>query len=263
MALGNYANCLPVTLKYEGGWSDHPADPGGATMRGITLAVYRRYRPGATKWELRAISNNELETIYRDGYWKPIKGDDLPVGIDLATFDFGVNSGVSRASKYLQRAVGVDADGKIGNVTIAALRSANGKEVIQRLCGQRLSFVRALSTFKTFGKGWSRRIADVEARAVVMCLTAGSNVVTPAVATELKAEAVKAESKAIASNRQAASTGTAGTAAGGADAMIYGGPNWTLLGALAALCLVAIVVGVIRSRQHRERALAYLEAMAA
>lgn len=263
MALGNYANCLPVTLKYEGGYVDHPADPGGATNRGITLATYRRYRPGATKFDLRAISNHEVETIYRDGYWKPIKGDDLPVGVDLATFDFGVNSGVSRASKYLQRALGVDADGKIGNVTVAAARSANGKEVIQRLCGQRLSFVRSLRTFATFGKGWSRRIADVEAKAVVMFLTAGSNVITPTVAAELKTEAVKAEAQAQASNRHAASTGTAGTAAGGADAMIYGGPNWMLISALALCCLVVIVLAVIRSRQHRERAEAYLAALAA
>ena len=256
MALGNFTNCLPVTLKYEGGWSDHPRDPGGATMKGITLAVYRSFRPAASKADLRAISNNEVEMIYRAGYWSPIKGDDLPHGVDLATFDFGVNSGVSRAAKYLQRAVGVDADGKIGNVTIAAVRSANGREVIQRLCGMRLSFVRSLGTFATFGKGWSRRIADVEARAVAMFLSAGGDV-TPEVKSALKAEALTAQDQASASNRQAISTGTAGTAAGSVDAAISGGPNWLLIAALASAVLIAAVVFVMRSRHHRERAEAY------
>lgn len=257
MSLGNFTNCLPVTLKYEGGWSDHPRDPGGATMKGITLAVYRRYRPAASKADLRAISQTEVEMIYRAGYWSPIKGDDLPAGVDLAAFDFGVNSGVSRASKYLQRAVGVDADGKIGNVTIAAARSADGKEVIQRLCGQRLSFVRALSTFDAFGKGWSRRIADVEARAVTMFLTAGTGVVTPEIKTALMSEADDAQAQAQASNRKASSTVTGGTAAGGADAVINGGPDWLLIAALASAVLIAAIVFVIRARQHNERAEAY------
>lgn len=257
MALGNFANCLPVTLAFEGGYSDHARDPGGATMKGITLAVYRGYRPGAGKSDLRAISQTEVEMIYRNGYWSPIKGDDLPPGVDLATFDFGVNSGVSRASKYLQRALGVAADGKIGNVTVAAARSANGKEVIQRLCGQRLSFVRALSTFDAFGKGWSRRIANVEAKAVAMFLTAGTGDLTPDAKVSLKVEALVAQDQAQASNRQAVSTGTAGTAAGGIDTAIYGGPNWLLIAALAAAVVVAVAVFVIRSRHHRERAEAY------
>lgn len=256
MALGNFTNCLPVTLAYEGGWADHPRDPGGATMKGITLAVYRAYRPAATKADLRAISDIEVEMIYRNGYWKPIRGDDLPPGVDLATFDFGVNSGTSRAAKYLQRAVGVDADGKIGNVTIAAVRSANGREVIQRLCGMRLSFVRSLSIFDAFGKGWSRRIANVEAKAVAMFLAAGP-MTEPAVKSALKAEAASAQDQASASQQRAVNTGAAGGAAGGADAVISGGPNWMLIAALAVAVIAAVAVFVIRSRHHRERAEAY------
>lgn len=253
---GNFTNCLPVTLKYEGLWSDHEKDPGGATMRGVTLAVYRRYRPGATKAELRAISDIEVQAIYRDGYWNPIKGDDLPVGVDLATFDFGVNSGVSRATKYLQRAVGVTADGVIGTGTLRAVRSASGKEVIQRLCGSRLSFVQALSTFGTFGKGWSRRIADVEAKAVAMFLTAGA-VMTPAVKSELIDEAVAADVQATVENKRATGTAATGGAVGGADAVANGGPNWLLIAVLASVVIAALVVFMIRARQQKERAEAY------
>lgn len=254
--LGNYTNCLRVTLGYEGLWSDHKRDPGGATMKGITLAVYRRYRPNATKADLLAISDTEVEMIYRDGYWSPVRGDDLPAGIDLATFDFGVNSGVSRASKYLQRAVGVEADGKIGNVTLSAVRSASGKEVIQRLCGSRLSFVQGLGTFATFGKGWSRRIANVEAKAVAMALTAGA-VMTPAVRLTLLSEADAAKGDAASENKKAVSTGAGGSAAGGVDVAMNGEPNWMLIAVLASAVLAAIVVFTVKARQHRERAEAY------
>ena len=253
---GNFTACLPVTLQYEGGWSDHPKDPGGATMKGITLAVYRRYRPGASKAELKAISEIEVQAIYRDGYWNPIKGDDLPIGVDLATFDFGVNSGVSRASKYLQRAVGVGADGKIGNVTIAAARSANGKEVIQRLCGSRLSFVQGLGTFGTFGKGWSRRIANVEAKAVAMFLTAGA-AMTPAVRTSLLDEAAAADVQSAQAKRTATGSAATGGTVGGADAVANGGPNWLLIAVLASVVVAALVVFLVRARQHKERADAY------
>lgn len=225
-------------------------------MRGITLAVYRRYRPGATKLDLRSISDIEVQAIYRDGYWNPIKGDDLPIGVDLATFDFGVNSGVSRASKYLQRALRVEADGKIGNVTIAAARSASGKEVIQRLCGSRLSFVQALSTFGTFGKGWSRRIADVEAKAVAMCLTAGA-AMTPAVKATLLDEAAAADVQSAQAKRTATGSAATGGTVGGADAVANGGPNWMLIAVLASVVIAALVVFMIRARQQKERSEAY------
>ena len=103
MARANFAAALSAVLLHEGGWANNPKDPGGATMKGVTLATYRRYRPGATKEQLRNISDEELRTIYRDGYWDEVRGDDLPSGIDFATFDFAVNSGPSRAAKFLQR----------------------------------------------------------------------------------------------------------------------------------------------------------------
>lgn len=157
----NFARCLSATLRHEGGWSDHPADPGGATNFGVTLATYRRYVPNATKTDLRNISDAEIERIYRDGYWDKIKGDDLPYGVDFAVFDFAVNSGPARAAIYLQEIVGVAPDGKIGPLTLAAVAKWDSVKLVEKLCANRLAFVKRLSTWPTFGKGWSRRISEV------------------------------------------------------------------------------------------------------
>lgn len=261
MALGNFTNCLPVTLGYEGLWSDDSRDPGGATMRGITLAVYRKYRPGASKADLRAISPTEVEMIYRAGYWNKIKGDDLPAGVDLATFDFGVNSGVSRAAKYLQGVVGVPADGDIGSGTLSAVRSASGKEVIQGLCGRRLSFLHGLKTFSAFGKGWSRRVANVEAKAVAMALAA-DGMTRQAVSAALMSEASVAVDQAKDETVKTVKPVAISSGISGVDTIASGGPNWWLIAGLAVVTLAAIAVFVVRSRQHKDRADAYALAAA-
>lgn len=93
----NFAACLRLTLAYEGGWSDNPADPGGATMKGITLATYSAWLgKDATKAELKAIPQAHIEAIYRHEYWDKVRGDDLPAGLDLVAFDAAANSGVKR-----------------------------------------------------------------------------------------------------------------------------------------------------------------------
>lgn len=167
----NFPACLAITLSHEGGWADHPRDPGGATMKGITLATYRQYRPGATKAQLRAITDAEVQAIYRRGYWDAVRGDDLPAGVDLVAFDAAVNSGPSRGAKWLQTALGVTADGKIGPKTLAAADRANRAWVIRTSCDVRLRFLRGLSAWPTFGKGWQRRIDDVQAKALAMAQT--------------------------------------------------------------------------------------------
>ncbi|AKR58034.1 hypothetical protein XM25_20025 [Devosia sp. H5989] len=201
MAKGNLPAVLAETLAYEGGWSDHPSDPGGATMKGITLAVFRRYRPGASKEQLRAISAADVERIYRDGYWGPVRGDDLPEGVDLTVFDYGVNSGPSRSAKDLQRVVGATVDGKIGPATIALVKASAPRAVIKAHCARRLGFVQSLAIWNTFGKGWARRIAGIEA-------TSLSWVSTKA---QLEADAKQARSTAAAQIGGAAGTGVVGT----------------------------------------------------
>jgi lysozyme family protein len=160
MTESNFALSLPWTLAHEGGWSNHPKDPGGATMRGVTQRVYTgfRSRKGLPNQSVRFITPEEIHDIYKFQYWDALRCDDLPAGIDYAVFDFGVNSGVSRAARYLQRVLGVKQDGIIGVNTIRAANEADPAFVVQKLCELRMQFLRGLKTWKTFGRGWTRRV---------------------------------------------------------------------------------------------------------
>ena len=156
----NYLIIQPWVLAYEGGFVDHPKDPGGATNQGITQRTYDAYRRriGHATQSVRMIGNVERDTIYRVQYWDAIRGDDLPGGVDAAVYDFAVNSGPSRAAKYLQRIAGVKQDGVIGLQTLDAVARLDPVVVIDRLCEARMTFLRGLKTWGTFGKGWSRRV---------------------------------------------------------------------------------------------------------
>jgi len=168
----NFDACLAITLSHEGGWADHPKDPGGATMKGVTIGTYAQFKGRkVTKDELRAIPDADLRTIYRRNYWDKVRGDDLPAGLDLVAFDGAVNSGPSRGAKWLQQALGVTADGKIGPATIAAsvwLAAQERETVIIGACNARMGFLRGLKTWATFGTGWQRRVDDVRRKALAM-----------------------------------------------------------------------------------------------
>lgn len=256
MARGNLPACLAVTLPHEGGWADHPADPGGATMKGITLATFRQWVANATKTQLRNISDDMVEKIYRTGYWNKVRGEDLPFGVDLAVFDFGVNSGPSRAAKYLQAVVGVTQDGHVGPKTIAATQRLDGKVVVQKVCARRLSFVRGLGTFKVFGKGWSRRIADVEAKGVAMFLAKGFGTSPGATGRELAREGEKAGATASTQNKTAGGVAGAG-GTGGVGVAASGDPNWWIVGGVVLALLVVAALIALRARQNKDRAEAY------
>ncbi|ESX13501.1 glycoside hydrolase family 108 protein [Mesorhizobium sp. M1060] len=158
----NFVRALALVLKSEGLWSDNPADPGGATMKGVTIANFRRYvKADATKDDLRHITDAQIATVYRRFYWDAVAGAELPDGVDYATFDFAVNSGPSRAAKYLQAVVGVAQDGRIGPATMAALGKKSPGAVIDALCDNRLTFLKGLKTWPTFGKGWASRVESV------------------------------------------------------------------------------------------------------
>lgn len=247
MAKGNLPACLSVTLTHEGGWSDHPKDPGGATMKGVTLAVFRRLRPGATKSDLRAISDADLERIYRTGYWNPSRGDALPAGVDLAVFDFAVNSGVSRASKNLQAIVETKQDGVIGPATVEAVSKREPAYIVKSLCARRLSFVRGLKTWGTFGRGWSRRIADIEARGVKM---AGAS----AVSLSLEGKAAAARSKAQNGPASGATAAGSGLAGGGLQVADV---NWFIIAAVAVLGVALFALVKSRAKINEDRARAY------
>lgn len=163
-----YSQCIPLVLKHEGGYVNHPADPGGATNKGVTQKTYDGWRDkqGLPRQSVRNIADDEVQAIYRRDYWDAIKGDDLPSGVDYAVFDFAVNSGINRASRYLQDVVRVAADGRIGPATLAAVRAMDARDVVNRLCDARMAFLRGLNTFPTFGKGWTARVDEVRVKAL-------------------------------------------------------------------------------------------------
>lgn len=164
MSASTFKQALALVLAHEGGYVNHPKDPGGATKMGVTQRVYDGYRRrnGLPLQSVRFITNGEAAAIYKQQYWNPIQGDKLPTGVDYAVFDFAVNSGVDRASRYLQAAVGADIDGHIGFLTLNDLKDDEPEKVIVRLCADRMAFLRSLGTFSTFGRGWTRRVVGAQ-----------------------------------------------------------------------------------------------------
>lgn len=168
----NFKECLKEVLKHEGGWSDLKSDPGGATMKGVTLTNFRKFvNPKASKDDLKKITNAQLETVYRRFYWDAVNGASLPDGVDMAVFDYAVNSGPSRASKAVQKVVGVSQDGAIGPATVAAILKKDEASVVEDVCDERLAFMKRAKgsagslkgklLWPTFGKGWQRRVDSV------------------------------------------------------------------------------------------------------
>lgn len=169
---GRFERCLDEVLQHEGGFVDHPRDPGGATNLGVTLATARQHGldvdgdGDVDKIDIRKLKPRDVRPVYRKAYWLATRCDALPAGPDLMVFDLAVNSGVGRASKFLQEAVGVVVDGEIGPKTLAAVRALPATTLLRRLRDRRERFYRGLSTFDTFGKGWLRRLSEVNAKAL-------------------------------------------------------------------------------------------------
>ena len=165
----NWEQCFALVLKNEGGYVDNPSDPGGATNLGCTKATWEAFvGHEVTKDDIKALTPNDVMPLYKKKYWDTVKGDDLPYGVDYAVFDFAINSGPSRAAKTLQSVLGVATDGQIGPATLAALETANARDVATQVCEARLAFLQSLPTYDTFGKGWSRRVSEVENTAFSM-----------------------------------------------------------------------------------------------
>ena len=214
MAASNREPSIRITLGYEGGYSNHPSDPGGPTKFGITIANYRRYAmPNATAADVRAMQLAGAKAIYRAKYWAALRCDQLPVGLDFAVFDYGVNSGVGRASKVLQRLLGFADDGRIGDALLAAIRQCDARDLIARLCDERLGFLKRLKTWPVFGSGWGRRVAEVRAVALVMAESGRA----PASAREVRQSGTPGKG-VVPINSQAQRSTAGGIAAAGAAA---------------------------------------------
>ena len=157
----NYDKCLETILHHEGGYVNHPKDPGGETNLGVTKRVYLEH--GGTK-DMKDLLVEDVAPIYKKGYWDKMKCDDLPSGLDLCVFDFGVNAGPGRAAKFLQQMIGTTVDGGIGPNTLAKVEEyvrENGEhETVKKYQEMRQKYYEQLSTFATFGKGWTRRVEE-------------------------------------------------------------------------------------------------------
>ena len=159
----NYDKCLKHILKFEGGFVNHPKDPGGMTNLGVTKATYEGWLGRkVTEAEMRALTPKSVGPIYKKNYWDRANADNMPSGIDLVVFDFGVNAGPIRAIKFIQELVGVEPDNKVGPMTLAAINeyvSRHGAEKLITLYqNKRKEYYQRLPTFKTFGKGWINRV---------------------------------------------------------------------------------------------------------
>lgn len=160
----NFAQALQAVLKHEGGYVNNPKDPGGMTNLGCTKAVWEEHcgHPVDEK-AMRALTPNDVAPLYKRKYWDKVQGDELPSGIDYLVFDTAINSGPGRAAKLLQACVGVEPDGGIGPKTLAAVRAFNQKQLVSDYSKRRLSFMMDIPVWSTFGKGWTRRVNEVEA----------------------------------------------------------------------------------------------------
>jgi lysozyme family protein len=166
---GNFEQCLALVLKEEGGYVNHPKDPGGMTNLGVTKRVYEAWvGHEVDEATMRALGPDDVAPLYKKNYWERIKGDRLPVGIDYCVFDCAVNSGPSQAVKFLQVALNVVADGVVGSLTIAAAEQRDPAEVIEQFCEERLQFLQSLKTWPVFGKGWQNRLERVKRLATQM-----------------------------------------------------------------------------------------------
>lgn len=165
--VNNFEQCLSWLLHHEGGFVNHPKDPGGMTNLGVTRKVLEEfYGHEVSEQQMRDLTPREVKPLYREKYWDRIRGDELPAGVDWFTFDWAVNSGVSRASKALQQIIGVSDDGIIGSGTLRAVREVEPDFIITRMFLKRQDFYESLDSFKTFGKGWSRRNSETSKQAM-------------------------------------------------------------------------------------------------
>lgn len=167
----NFSRSLKIVLAHEGGYVNHPSDPGGITNLGITKKVMESWvGRSVTEQEMRSLTVEQVRPIYLERYWNRLGCDLLPAGLDLVVFDFGVNAGTRRSARMLQNIVGATADGDIGDVTRSLLEqyaTTNGvSSVIRQFSQDRRDYYRSLGTFPVFGRGWLRRTDEVEAKAL-------------------------------------------------------------------------------------------------
>jgi len=165
----NFDDALKAILHHEGGFVNHPKDPGGMTNLGVTKRVWEEWvGHEVDEKAMRALTPETVGPMYKTKYWDKIKGDELPTGVDYAVFDAAINSGPGRAAKWLQTTVGAVPDGAIGAGTLVKVAAMDAEEIVEKYQATRLAFMQSLPTWDTFGKGWGRRVTEVKDAALKM-----------------------------------------------------------------------------------------------
>ena len=169
--IDNFEKCLELLLVHEGGFVHHPQDPGGMTNLGVTKKVWEEWvGHDVDEKQMRNLTPLMVAPLYKRKYWDACRADELISGLDYCVFDVAVNSGVGRAIKLLQQTVGATPDGGYGSITAALVKEAekDPEKVISLFCARRLEFLQSLKSFPVFGKGWSRRTAEVKDKALLL-----------------------------------------------------------------------------------------------
>ena len=172
--MSNFDECLKLVLHHEGGYVNHPKDPGGETNMGVTKRVYEKWcmENNLEQKDMKDLEFDDVAPIYKKNYWDRVKADQLPEGLNLCVFDWAVNSGTGRAAKKLQGMIGTTVDGGIGPNTLKALKMYCDTEGVEAAISNyteiRQKFYESLSTFDTFGRGWTRRNQETEMEAYKM-----------------------------------------------------------------------------------------------
>jgi lysozyme family protein len=177
MAKESYDEALTLLLKHEGGYADHPSDPGGETNFGITVAVARA---SGYQGPMRSIPMDVVKRIYRTKYWDALRCDELPSGVDYAVFDYGVNSGIGRSGKVLRRVLSIsDSAYQVTDAVLTSVRKVDAEGLVDDICSERMRFLQNLKTWPVFGKGWGRRVTEVKAAALRMAKSNARPVIPP------------------------------------------------------------------------------------
>jgi lysozyme family protein len=245
MAQWTYDEALRRLLAHEGGYTNDAADPGGPTNFGITIYDYRKYvKPDATAADVRAMRVEEAKAIYRAKYWAAQRCDELPAGVDYAVFDYGVNSGIGRSGKVLRRALKLsDSDWHVTDGVLRAAR-ADPTTLIAAICDERLRFLQSLRTWPVFGKGWGRRVAEVETAALAMAAHAehASSVPSPPLTPTAPHEVMAKGTVPVNTSAQRGSAGA--IAAAGATAAQQAHANGLPSGQIALIVAFAFAAAI-------------------